>query len=195
MGATMRFILAMLAILTVPSYVHAQGVISTIAGNGTNASTGDGGPATSASLRPNGIARDNTGNIYVSDLAGNVIRKINTVGIISTVAGNGKIIFGGDGGPATSAALQLSTNHDGIAVDNAGNLYIADYGGNRVRKVDTSGIIRTVAGGGPLGFGGDGGAATSASLQHPSGVAVDSAGNIFFSDSLNARIRKVNTDG
>jgi uncharacterized protein (TIGR03437 family) len=191
----MRSILVALVILAAPSFSNAQGVISTIAGNGTNASTGDGGPATSASLRPNGIARDNAGNIYVSDLAGNVIRKINTAGIISTVAGNGRIIFGGDGGPATSAALQLSTNHDGIAVDNAGNLYIADYGGNRVRKVDTSGIIRTVAGGGGLGFSGDGGPATSAALVHPSGVTVDNAGNIYFTDTGNGRVRKVDTSG
>jgi hypothetical protein len=89
-------------------------VISTVAGNGTNASTGDGGPATSASLHPNGIALDTAGNVYISDLAKNLIRKVNAAGMISTVAGNGNIIFSGDGGPATSAALQLSSNHDGI---------------------------------------------------------------------------------
>jgi len=184
-----------LGLLLLPLVCRAQGVITTVAGNGANSSTGDGGPATSASFHPNGIALDNAGNLYISDLATNVIRKVSAGGIITTVAGNGKIIFSGDGGPAINAALQLSSNHNGIAVDNAGNLYIADYGGNRVRKVDTSGIIRTIAGNGKLGFSGDGGPAISATLLHPSGVAVDNAGNVFFSDSLNARIRKVSADG
>src|SRR5438128_2708755 len=117
-------------ILLLPVLSRGQGVISTIAGNGTNATTGDGGPATSASLRPNGLTLDKDGNFYISDLAKSVIRKINTAGIITTVAGNGSgsTQFSGDGGLATAAPLYLLQNHNGLAVDAVGNLYITDDG-------------------------------------------------------------------
>src|SRR5712691_8485568 len=158
------------AILTATGVCSAQGVISTVAGNGTAATTGDGGPATSASIQPTGVTVDS--------------------------AGNGKTVpFSGDGGPATSATIYLGNQHNGLAVDNAGNLYISDYGHNRVRKVDTSGIITTVAGNGGINFSGDGGPATSAQIRGPSGVALDSAGNLYIVDSLNFRVRKVDTSG
>ena len=176
---------------------RAQGVISTVVGNGTNGSTGDGGLATDAEIRPNGVTVDNAGNIYIADLAKSVIRKVNTAGIITTVAGtgDGRTIFTGDGVPATTSTIYLGSNHDGIAVDAQSNLYIADAGHHRVRKVDAQGIISTVAGNGKQGFSGDGGPATSASLWSPSGVAVDGLGNLYIADSLNARIRKVDSNG
>ena len=184
-------------ILAAPLLGWSQGVITTVAGNGTDASTGDGGQATSASFHPNGVTVDKAGNIYIADLAASVIRKVNTAGIISTVAGfpQEKTQFSGDGGPATSASIYISSNHNGLAVDDAGNLYIADDGHHRIRKVSPSGIITTVAGTGKINFSGDGGPATSATLYRPSGVAVDSAGNIYIADTQNVRIRKVDTLG
>ena len=113
-------------------------------------------------------------------------------GDISTVAGDGTAAFGGDGGSASSA--QLDTPFD-VAVDSSGNLFIVDFANNRIRKVDTSGNISTVAGTGTQGFSGDGGPATSAELKLPEGVAVDSSGNLFIVDTLNNRIRKVDTSG
>src|SRR5271157_2250007 len=161
------------------------GTITTVAGNGTNGFSGDGGPATSASLFwPYGVAVDSAGNLYIADSGNNRIRKV-TGGTITTVAGGGSGL--GDGGPATSASLALPY---GVAVDSAGNLYIADFGNNRIRKV-SGGTITTVAGNGTQGFSGDGGPATSASLFRPFGVAVDSAGNLYIGDSWNDRIRKV----
>lgn len=180
------------ALIFAASSVNAQN-ISTIAGNGTASYAGDGGSAMSAELNgPSWIATDGSGNMYISDAGNNCIRKINTSGIISTVAGNGTAGYTGDGSAATSAELNSPL---GIAVDGTGNLYIVDYGNNVVRKVNTSGIISTIAGNGAPGYSGDGGAATSAQLYYPQGIALDGSGNIYIADVGNYVIRKVNTSG
>jgi uncharacterized protein (TIGR03437 family) len=165
--------------------------IYTVAGNGTDGFSGDNGPATSAQLYyPYGVAVDPHGNIYIADFANNRIRKVSN-GVITTVAGVGPVGsyggFGGDGGPATSAALGAPM---GVAVDSAGNLYIADTSNSRIRKV-SNGVITTVAGNAAAGFSGDGGPATSASLSWPMGVAVDPVGDLYIADYSNQRIRKV----
>jgi sugar lactone lactonase YvrE len=173
--------------------VDTIGVISTFAGDGTNGYAGDGGPATSAKLsRPNGVTTDSAGNIYIADKENNRVRKVDTTGVISTVAGNGTVGFSGDGGLAIEAKLYYPT---GVAIDPSGNIYIADYYNNRIRKVDTTGGISTVAGNGSSGYSGDGGPATSASLYNPSGVAIDRLGNIYIADTSNNRIRRVDSSG
>ncbi len=170
----------------------SQGVISTVAGNGFIPFSGEGGPATSAALGANAVAVDSAGNLYVADIISSRVLKVNAAGTITTLAGNGAITFAGDGGPATHASF---FNPSGVAADNAGNVYIADSMNNRIRKVDSAGTISTVAGNGSVGFTGDGGPATSASLWTPLDVAVDSTGNLYIADSGNNRIRKVNTAG
>ena len=172
--------------------VSPSGIITTVAGDGTTAFSGDGGPATSASLSPSGVAVDSSGNLFIADSRNNRIRKVSPSGIITTVAGDGTTAFSGDGGPATSASLYL--NVGGVAVDGSGNLFIADCVHNRIRKVSSDGIITTVAGGGASGLG-DGGPATSVALSFPSGVAADAAGNFFIADTINNRIRKVSPSG
>jgi uncharacterized protein (TIGR03437 family) len=175
--------------------VNAAGTIRTYAGTGTVGYSGDGGPATSAQLSvPVGLALDLQGNLYITE-SGNVgygprIRKVDALGNISTVAGNGTFGFSGDGGPAINA--QFGSNLQGIAIDHAGNLYIADNFNNRVRKVDKSGIITTVAGTGvDGGFGnGDGGYPTNARLQ-PVGLALDNAGSLYITDVISSSIRKI----
>jgi len=166
----------------------SNGVITTVAGNGTPGFSGDGGPATSTGLNyPSGVALDSAGSLYIADAGDNRIRKVSN-GVITTVAGTGGWGgYGGDGGPATSAWLLVPS---GVAVDSAGSLYIADAGNNRIRKV-SNGVITTVAGNGTLGYSGDGGPATNAQLNGPEGVAVDSGGNIYIADMDNNRIRKV----
>jgi uncharacterized protein (TIGR03437 family) len=169
------------------------GTITTVAGNGTQGFSGDGGPATSASLYdPVGVTLDASGNLFIADDYHNRIREVSASGIITTVAGNGTNSFSGDGGPATSASLNFAP---GVTLDASGNLFIADFDNNRIRKVSANGIITTVAGNGSQGFSGDGGPATSASLYGPFGVALDASGNLFIADSENNRIRKVSTSG
>ena len=131
---------------------------------------------------------DSFGNLFIADNENNRIRKVDTSGNVSTVAGNVTAGFSGDGGPATGAQLKLPT---GVAVDSSGNLFIADHANHRIRKVDTSGNISTVAGDGTAGFGGDGGPATSAQLKFTAGVALDSPGNLLIADPSNNRIRKL----
>jgi uncharacterized protein (TIGR03437 family) len=173
--------------------VNPAGIITTVAGNGTPGDSGDGGPATSAELnQPAGVALDNAESLFIADQANNRIRMVSPAGIITTVAGNGKPGYSGDGGPATSAEL---SSPSGVAADDLGNLFIADTGNNRVRKVNPAGTIATVAGTGPGYYFGDGGAATNAGLWSPQGVALDSAGNLFIGDSNNNRIRMVNPAG
>src|ERR1022692_1650325 len=167
--------------------VGTNGIISTVAGNGGYGDFGDGGPATNAELSiPSSVAVDATGNLFIAD--NNYIRKVGTNGIIITVAGNGTNGFSGDSCSATNAELN---DPQRVVVDANGNLFIADSYNNRIREVDTNGIIMTVAGNGTNGFSGDGGSATSAKLYEPSGVAVDAAGHLFIADVFNDRIRKV----
>jgi trimeric autotransporter adhesin len=173
--------------------VKTDGVISTVAGIGTQGFGGDGGQANLAQLYlPTSVALDTTGNLFIADSSNSRIRKVTPGGMISTVAGDGNQGFGGDGGQASSAKLHSPV---GVAVDKTGNLFIADFVNQRVRKVATDGVISTVAGNGTQGFSGDGGPATSAQLNHPWGVTVDSAGSLFIADLINHRVRKVNSDG
>ena len=154
---------------------------------------GDNGPATDARLAtPTGVAVDGAGNLYIADSRNHRIRKVDSSGTITTIAGTGELGFGGDGGPATDARLAFPTD---VAVDGAGNLHIADSRNHRIRKVDSSGTITTIAGTGELGFGGDGGPATDARLAFPTDVAVNGAGNLYIADSRNHRIRKVDSSG
>ena len=165
----------------------SNGLITTVVGNGTAGFSGDNGPATSAQLnQAASVAVDISGSLYIADSDNNRIRKVSN-GAIGTVAGNGICCFSGDNGPATGAQLNQTA---GIAVDTSGSLYIADSLNSRIRKV-SNGVITTVAGNGVNGFSGDNGPATSASLFYPSGVAVDTSGNLYISDDRNDRIRKV----
>ncbi len=173
--------------------VDAAGVITTVAGDGRPGSGGDGGAATAAQLNsPAGVAVDSLGNLYIADQNNDRIRKVDAAGAITTVAGDGTFGYGGDGGAAVAAQLN---NPRGVAPDGAGNLYIADAGNNRIRKVDAAGVITTVAGDGTFGYGGDGGAAVAAQLSSPYGVAPDGLGNLYIADRNNNRIRKVDAAG
>jgi sugar lactone lactonase YvrE len=164
-----------------------DGTSRTVAGNGTSGFSGDGGPATDAEFAyPGPLALDMAGNLYIADPGNNRIRKVTRDGIITTIAGNGTPGFSGDGGLATSAQLWLPM---GVAVDRAGNVYIADWGNNRIRKVAPDGIITTVAGNGTQGYSGDGGLAIRASISSPNALAVDGAGNIYVADSGNNAVR------
>src|SRR5262249_24977647 len=148
--------------------------------------------ATLAQLNyPSGVAVDNAGNLLIADTLNDRIRKVGPDGVINTVAGSGTAGFGGDGDSARTA--QLYEPHR-IAVDANGNLFIGDTNNNRVRKVNTAGVITTVAGNGTIGFQGDGGPAIDAQITYPSGVAIDQLGNVFIADASNNRVRVV-SDG
>ncbi len=198
---------ALLAVLASACLAHAQGIIKTVAGNGTPGFLGDGGPATSAEVNfttstasgtlgnstgnPKGVAVDAAGNIYIADYGNERIRKVLTNGNITSIAGNGIAGFSGDGGPATVAAI---CTPEGIWVDSSGNVYIADQDGY-ARRVNSRGTINTLAGNGAQDYSGDGGLATNAGLYWPSGVATDAAGNLYIADTQNNRIRKVTPGG
>ena len=167
-------------------------IIITVAGDGSLGFSGDGGAATNAGIAASGVAVDASGNLFVADNSNNRVRKVDVSGVIITVAGNGQSAYSGDGGAATNAGLNFPS---AVALDASGNLFIADQNNNRVRKVDTNGVITTVAGNGSSNYSGDGGAATKAGLNLPSGVAVDSSGTLFISDQSNHRVRKVNAHG
>ena len=173
--------------------ISAAGIITSVAGDGTFDYGGDGGPAVSAKLnRPNSVSLDVSGNLFVADTYNHRVRRFKPGNTIVTVAGNGRDGFAGDGSNAAGAHFNSPT---GIAVDSSGNIFIADRDNNRIRKVTTGGIVSTIAGNGTAGFSGDGGAATAARLNGPEAVAVDGAGNVFISDSLNQRVRKVTPGG
>jgi sugar lactone lactonase YvrE len=175
--------------------IAANGTISTFAGTGVSGFSGDGGPATSAEISyPNGMVADSAGDVLIADGGNARIRKVDTTGVITTIAGTG--VFGdtGDGGPATQAEIGQAF---GMTLDKAGNLYFTDVTNCVVRKIDTAGIITTVAGDYPAGCGynGDGISATTAMLNLPRGVVLDPAGNIYIADTMNHRVRVVNTAG
>jgi sugar lactone lactonase YvrE len=174
--------------------VSPDGTISTVAGGGHPADhLGDGGPATAASLNaPFGLAVDAEGTLFVGDIFNSRIRRVSPGGTITTVAGNGKAGYSGDGGPATEASLNGANT---MAVDATGNLFFTDFGNQAVRRVSPAGMITTVAGNGKYGDSGDGGPATDARFKTLSGVAVDATGNVFISDWLTERVRRVSPDG
>jgi sugar lactone lactonase YvrE len=170
--------------------VDTNGIITTVVGGGVS---GDGVAATSASLSfPCGIALDGNGNLFIADSGNQRIRRVDTNGIITTVAGKSSAGFSGDGGAATNATLNYPQS---VAVDGVGNLFIADSGNQRIRRVDTNGIITTVAGNGSSSFSGDGGLATNASISSPYGVAVDGYGDLIVADTGHNRIRQVDSYG
>ncbi|MGH9024064.1 MAG: hypothetical protein ACRDV9_13365, partial [Acidimicrobiia bacterium] len=169
--------------------IGADGIISTIIGTGGDGYAGDGGPAVQAELLPRNLLIDPAGNVYVCDRASQTVRRVDAAtGIIARLAGNGSTGFGGDGGPATEAALNEPR---GLGMDWMGNLYIADSENNRLRRVDRNGIITTVVGTGALGLKGDGGPAVQATLANPRHAIFDEAGNLYITDTFNDRIRLI----
>jgi sugar lactone lactonase YvrE len=169
--------------------LSTNGLIATFAGNGNSNESGDGGAATNAALLyPTSVAVDCMGNLFIAD-SGGYVRKVDTNGVITTVAGIlNDAGYSGDGGAATNALLNSPL---GVAVDSVGNLFIADWGNQRIRRVDVNGLITTFAGNGNVGFSGDGSVATNAMLHFPMGMAVDNGGNLYIADSWNNRIRRV----
>ncbi len=171
--------------------VDAQGVITRIAGNGNPGFSGDGGLATDAQTSGvAGLALDSQGNLYMAEVLNSDIRKVDTNGIITTVAGNQQAGYSGDGGPATSAQFNGPTD---VQVDAAGDLYIVDSSNNRIRKVDASGKVSTIAGSN-YGYAGDGGLASNAWFAGPVGVALTASGDLFIGDTGNGAVRKVRVD-
>ena len=169
-----------------------NGIVTRLTGTSRAGFAGDSGAATLAQLwNPNGVAVDSAGSVFFADVSTNRVRKILN-GIVTTVAGSGAYGFSGDGGPAANAQLRGPND---VAVDRQGNIFIADTGNNRVRKISANGIITTLAGTGTAGYSGDGGPAASAGLSAPQYLAVDGQGNVLISDTGNNRVRKVSTTG
>ena len=173
--------------------VDTNGIMTTVAGGNGNGSSGDGGQATSAQIVAGGIASDALGNLYIVDLTANSVRRVSTAGVIITVAGGGTMAGAtANGGPATSAKFGAVV---GVAFDQNGNLYIADYGFDNIRKVDSSGIITTFAGTSVNGTAGDGGLAVNAQFRGLSGISIDASGNMFIADGGSATVRMINAAG
>lgn len=173
--------------------IGVDGIITTVAGNGTAGFSGDGGPAWKASFNfPAGLCLDNQGNLLVADRNNHRVRRIDRSGIVTTVAGSGKADMGGDGGPAIKAHLNYPSD---LVCDGKGNLYISDRSNNRIRKVDSQGVISTVAGLGLPEYGGDFGLAVDAFLKYPFGIDLDKKGNLYIADRGNNRVRKVDPQG
>jgi gliding motility-associated-like protein len=170
--------------------VNLAGIISTIAGSGTSGYSGDGGPAVAALLNePYGVAVDNAGNIYIPDANNNVVRMINTAGIISTIAGVEQSAgYNGDGGPAIDAKLDFPW---ALTVDNNGNIYVGDQGNWEIRKIDKTGTITDYGGDHLLGYSGDGGPATAARISYPTALTCDNSGNIYLTDVFNYVVREI----
>ncbi len=191
-GKTFGAALIIAATVTAAAPAQAQ-IITTVAGDGSGAYAGDGGPATAASIHnAYNITPDHSGNLLIADYANYCIRKVTPAGIITTIAGNGTLGYSGDGGPATAAQLNCPAC---IAIDAAGNLYIADMMNSAIRKINTAGIISTVAGNGARGYSGDGGPATAASICFVYNLIVDAAGNLYLPDEANSVVRKVSAAG
>ena len=170
--------------------VTPDGFLNTVIASGSDGSLcgyfGDGEPAAGARISfPTGIALDTIGNLYIADTGNHRVRKVTPDGVITTIAGNGIAGYSGDGGPATNAQLSAA----GVVVDSDGNLYISDIESHRVRKVTADGMITTIAGDGSPGYEGDGGPATNARLNRPSGLTVDTAGNVYVADYGNHAVR------
>ena len=173
--------------------VSISGIITTVAGTGSPAAPLEGLPAVSTPLTaPEGVLTDPAGTLWITEYFGNRVRRLMAGGAILTIAGNGTAGFNGDGRPATSAELQSPAQ---VAIDPSGNLYVADAGNHRIRKVSLSGIITTFAGNGIAGFSGDGGQAGPGQLSSPRGIAFDNAGNLYIADTNNHRVRKVTPGG
>jgi sugar lactone lactonase YvrE len=180
--------------------IDVAGIVTTIAGNGEAGSLGDGGPALLAQLnRPFGVAADAFGNVYVSEVSGNRIRKISPNGTISTVAGNGTAGYSGDGGRAQDALLNGPRS---LALDTSGNLYVADGNNLRIRQISSDGTISTLAGNGKSGWTGTGGPATSASINAPWGLVFDPFGALIFTTTAaggtltrGGKVMRVRPDG
>mgnify|MGYP002138850174 CR=1 FL=1 len=173
--------------------VNSAGVITTFAGTGTLGYSGDGGLATNANLyHPLYMCLDQAGNLYFTDQNADVIRKISPAGIITTITGNLPVGYSGDGGPLAQAQFQSIS---GLQTDAAGNLYISDFGNHIIRKVNTAGIISTIAGNGVYANTGNGGPATAASLASPWRIADDATGNLYVADPINEQVRRINAAG
>jgi DNA-binding CsgD family transcriptional regulator/sugar lactone lactonase YvrE len=174
--------------------VGEDGRIATLAGTGVAGNGGDGGPALQAQLNfPQGLAVDSAGAVYIADTLNNRVRRVDSKGVITTVAGTGKSGFAGDGKLGPQAELNLPT---GLAIGFGDTLFIADTGNNVVRQLGHDGVIRTFAGtGGEAGYKGDAGSAGSADLHAPAGLALDEEGNLYIADTLNERVRRVDVNG